>query len=142
MNSPEFVLWYINKLYIFTGSKLKIKYTNDSLLFDVFVNDVKSSLDMSVVDDKEIYHFLYSWFSSKQNEAKNDLLDYIKFKYKVTLGPTKWEISKMNNKPVEIYDIILDVKKQYDSEFVRNVVKSWFENEVLKTSEKIILDFN
>jgi hypothetical protein len=142
MNTPEFVLWYINKLYIFTGTKLTIKYSRDNVSFSTFVSDVKSSLNINTVDKKQINSFLHSWYLSKQEEAKNDLLDYIKFKYKVTLGPTNWEICKMNNKTVKIYDIILDVKKQYDKEFVQNVVEEWFKNEVIKTSEKIILNFD
>jgi hypothetical protein len=142
MNTPEFVLWYINKLYIFTGTKLTIKYSRDNVSFSTFVSDIKSSLNINTVDKKQINSFLHSWYLSKQEEAKNDLLDYIKFKYKVTLGPTNWEISKMNNKIIKVNDIILDVKKQYDKEFIENVVEEWFKNEVIKTSEKIILNFD
>lgn len=142
MNTPEFVLWYINKLYIFTGTKLTIKYSRDNVSFSTFVSDIKSSLNITTVDKKQINSFLHSWYLSKQEEAKNDLLDYIKFKYKVTLGPTNWEISKMNNKIIKVNDIILDVKKQYDKEFIENVVEEWFKNEIIKTSEKIILNFD
>jgi hypothetical protein len=142
MNTPEFVLWYINKLYIFTGTKLTIKYSRDNVSFSTFVSDIKSSLNINTVDKKQINSFLHSWYLSKQEEAKNDLLDYIKFKYKVTLGPTNWEISKMNNKIIKVNDIILDVKKQYDKEFIENVVEEWFKNEIIKTSEKIILNFD
>lgn len=142
MNNSEFVLWYIDKLYLFTGSTLKRKYSIDVLTFSEFVGEVKSSLNISIVDKKEMYSFLHTWYSNKKKEAKIDLLDYIRFKYKVTLGPTNWVISNMKNKTVKISDVINDVKKQYDSDFIKEVVEEWFENEIINISEKLILNFN
>lgn len=142
MNVSEFVLWYVNKIYMFTGSKIKIKYSDDYISFSEFVGNVKSSLNISIVDNKDMYTFLSSWYLLKQKEGKNDLLDYIRFKYKVTLGDTNWEIMTMNNKPVKISDIVLNIKNKYDSDFVEKVVKYWFENEIISASEKLISNFN
>lgn len=142
MTKEEFILWYIKKVYIFTGSSLKRQYSVDVLSFSEFVGEVKSSLNINIVDKKEIYGFLYTWYLNKKKEAKIDLIDYIRFKYKVTLGPTNWEISNMKNKMVKITDVINDIKKQYDPDFIKEVVEEWFENEIINISEKLILNFN
>ena len=142
MSNSEFVLWYIDKLYLFTGSSLKRKYSIDTLTFSEFVGEVKSSLGVNIVDRNDMYNFLYNWYSNKKKEAKIDLLDYIKFKYKVALGPTNWEINNMGNKQIKIKDIVHDLKKQYDLDFISEVVEEWFENEIINISEKLILNFN
>lgn len=142
MTDSEFILWYIEKHYLFTGSKFKTKYINEEpITYIQLINNIINSLAIEKIDNKSLYDFLYNWYLDKQNESKLDILDFIKFKYKVTLGYRSWQLSQMNGKPTTIDKIILDFKGKYDKDFISNIINNWYENQVIEYSEKIILDF-
>jgi len=139
MTDYEFVLWYINKHYLFLGSKFKLKYNiSNPIDFYEFLNNVGSSLAIKTDD---LHLFLMGWKNQKIKEYKTDILDFIKYKYKVKLGNTNWIISTMSGKQVSKTEIYNVLKNKYDYDFLENILDDWFENEIIKISEKTILNF-
>lgn len=142
MTDEEFVFWYIKKIYIFTGLKFRKKYLNDEVTIINIIEDVRYSLSIDKLNNKTISKELLDWYNKEQKNANNDILDYIRFKYKVTLGPTSWVISRMNGTTIKQKDIVSDLKGKYDSEFIKNIVSQWFENELIRITEQSTLHFN
>ena len=140
----EFVLWYINKHYFFTGLKFKTKYSNeDTFSYGEFFNRITTSLAIDTLDNKEILNdSINKWYRRLQIEAKTDILDFIKYKYKVRLGFRNWEMVTMSGKIITIDNIIRDLKGKYDKDFVEPIIEQWFENQVIIEGEKIMLKFN
>jgi hypothetical protein len=139
MTDYEFVLWYINKHYLFLGSKFKLKYNiSNPIDFYEFLNNVGCSLAIKTDD---LHLFLMGWKNQKIKEYKTDILDFIKYKYKVKLGNTNWIISTMSGKQVSKTEIYNVLKNKYDYDFLENILDDWFENEIIKISEKTILNF-
>ena len=138
MTDSEFVLWYINKHYLFTGTKFKQKYliNEDSLTFSRLYRNVSDSIAIYKVEDKPLYDFLNNWYIDKINSAKLDIFDYLKFKYKVILGPTNWSIAKMSGQIINVNEIINELsKKNYDKEFLSEILEEWFDNEMIRITE-------
>ena len=48
----------------------------------------------------------------------------------------------MNGTIIKQKDIVLDLKGKYDSEFIKNIVSQWFENELIRITEQSTLHFN
>jgi hypothetical protein len=144
MTESEFVLWYVNKHYLFTGSKFKYKYTLDEITisFDILYRDTNSSMSIDKVDGELLYDFMLNWYRVSEKNAKIDVLDFLKYKYKVTLGPKNWVIAKMSGKIVSTNDIISELKKHYDKEFLVSTIENWFENEMIRITETSTLHFN
>jgi hypothetical protein len=142
MTDEEFVFWYIKKICIFTGLKFRKKYLNDEVTIINIIEDVRYSLSIDKLNNKTISKELLDWYNKEQKNANNDILDYIRFKYKVTLGPTSWVISRMNGTIIKKKDIVSDLKGKYDSEFIKNIVSQWFENELIRITEQSTLHFN
>jgi len=141
MTNHEFVLWYINKHYLFLGSKFKLKYnTGEEIDFYTFFSNIESSLALKNIKDFNL-DFIHSWKNEKIKEYKNDILDYIKYKFKVRLGYTNWEISTMSGKKVDKKTIFNELKNKYDYDFLEKIIDDWFETEIIKTSESTILNF-
>jgi hypothetical protein len=143
MTESEFVLWYVNKHYLFNGLTMRYKYQHDnhSINFNSFCDKVKKSISIDILDGESLNNYLLSWFKNKQIEAKSDILDYIKYKYKVTLGPTSWVISKLNGKIVNECDIITCFKQKYENEFIERIIIDWYENEMIRITETSTLHF-
>lgn len=139
----NFVLWYINKHYFFTGSKFKTKYVNgESLSYNEFFDRITNSLALDILDNKRLLsNSIYEWYRKIQIESKIDILDFIKYKYKIRLGFRNWEIATMSGKTITIDNIVKDLKGKYDKEFIEPIIDEWFENQVINQSEKIILNF-
>lgn len=140
----EFVLWYINKHYLFTGLKFKTKYTNEEpFSYGEFFSRITSSLALDTLDNKKLLgESINKWYRSLQIEAKNDVLDFVKYKYKIRLGFRNWEIATMSGKTITIDNIIRDLKGKYDKDFIEPIIEQWFENQVIIEGEKIMLKFN
>jgi len=143
MTDIEFVLWYINKNYLFNGSTMRYKYQHGEtpFYFHSFHDRIKESTAIEKLDDKSLHDYLYVWFKTKQDEAKYDILDYIRYKYKVTLGPTNWVISTLGGEIVNTSDIIKCFKNKYDKEFIVPIVEDWYENELIRITETSTLHF-
>jgi hypothetical protein len=139
----NFVLWYINKHYFFTGSKFKTKYVNgESFSYNEFFDRITNSLALDTLDNKRLLsNSIYEWYRKTQIESKIDILDFIKYKYKIRLGFRNWEIATMSGKTITIDNIVKDLKGKYDKEFIEPIIDEWFENQVINQSEKIILNF-
>lgn len=141
MNNHEFILWYINKHYLFLGSKFKLKYnTGEEIDFHTFFSNVESSLALSNISGFNL-SFINNWKTEKIKEYKRDILDFIKYKYKVILGPTNWSISTMSGKIINKEMIFTQLKSKYDYDFLEKIIDEWFENEIIKVSEATILNF-
>ena len=143
MTDSEFVLWYINKNYLFNGSTMRYKYQHGEtpFYFNTFHDMVKESTTIEKIGNKSLHDYLYSWFKAKQDEAKYDILDYIKYKYKVTLGPTNWAISTLGGKIVTIGEVVNCFKNKYDKTFTIPVVEEWYENELIRITETSTMHF-
>jgi hypothetical protein len=143
MTESEFVLWYVNKHYLFTGSKFKYKYTLDetSISFAKLYRNINDSIAIDKVDGELLYDFMLNWYTVNEKNAKIDVLDFLKYKYKVTLGPTNWVISKMSGKIVNTNNIISELNKHYDIEFLATTIEDWFENEMIRITETSTLHF-
>jgi hypothetical protein len=143
MSDSEFLLWYINKIYLFTGSEIKYKYLVDDEPLSIYeVNEnIKYSLNITDSTNKS-FNILKKWYDDLKYLATEDVIDFIKFKYKVSLGPTNWEITNFSGKKVTIEDIYIGLRGKYDEKFIKNIVNHWFENEIIKVSEDMILRFN
>jgi hypothetical protein len=143
MNDSEFLLWYINKIYLFTGSEIKYKYLVDEQPLSIYeVNEnVKYSLNIRGSSD-DCFTILKKWYNDLRHYATEDLIDFIKYKYKVTLGPRSWDIANLKGKKVTTKDICADLNGKYDEKFIKDVVDYWFDNEVIRVSEEMILKFN
>jgi hypothetical protein len=143
MTESEFVLWYVNKHYLFTGSKFKYKYTLDetSISFAILYRNINDSIAIDKVDGELLYDFMLNWYTVNEKNAKIDVLDFLKYKYKVTLGPTNWVISKMSGKIVNTNNIISELNKHYDIEFLATTIEDWFENEMIRITETSTLHF-
>ena len=141
MSESEFVTWYINKIYIFTGTNFKRKYTYDNITLYQLSNEIKSSLRMDKVSGNDILSFISNMFRNKKMEYKLDTLDYIRLKYKIVLGYRNWEIVTLSGEPVDEVKIVSDLKHKYDLEFISEIVDEWFENEIVNLTEKSILQF-
>jgi hypothetical protein len=143
MSDTEFLLWYINKIYLFTGSEIKYKYLLDEEPLSIYeVNEnVKYSLNITDSPD-ECFTILKKWYNDLRYYATEDLVDFIKYKYKITLGPRSWEIINLKGKKVTTKDICVDLRGKYDENFIKKVVDDWFDNEVIRVSEEMILKFN
>jgi len=139
----EFVLWYINKHYLFTGSKFRTKYMNEDLFsYNVLFDRITSSLALDNLDNKQsLANSINDWYRKHQFEAKIDVLDFIKYKYKIKLGFTNWQIVTMSGKTITIDNIVKDLKGKYDKDFIEPIVDEWFENQVIAHSEKFMLNF-
>ena len=139
----NFVLWYINKHYFFTGSKFKTKYVNgESFSYNEFFDRITNSLALDTLDNKNLLsNSIYEWYRKIRIESKIDILDFIKYKYKIRLGFRNWEIATMSGKTITIDNIVKDLKGKYDKEFIEPIIDEWFENQVINQSEKIILNF-
>lgn len=140
----KFVLWYINKHYLFTGFKFKTKYTNEEpFSYGEFFNRITTSLAIDTLDNKEILNdSINKWYRRLQIESKTDILDFVKYKYKVRLGFRNWEMVTMSGKIITIDNIIRDLKDKYDKDFIEPIIEQWFENQVIIEGEKIMLKFN
>jgi hypothetical protein len=143
MSDSEFVLWYVNKHYLFTGLKFKYKYhiKDNHITFGQLCDNVSNSTAINKIEDKTLHGFLLKWYNNKQIEAKLDALDFIKYKYKVTLGPRSWEIAKLSGKLVKKDDIVKDLNKKYDSDFIINLIDEWFDTEMIRITETSTLHF-
>lgn len=139
----EFVLWYINKHYLFTGLKFKTKYVNEEpFSYGEFFSKITNSLALDNLDNKEtLADSINKWYKKLQIEAKTDVLDFVKYKYKIRLGFRNWEITTMSGKTITVDNIVKDLKYKYDKDFVETIIDKWFENQVINQSEKIILNF-
>jgi hypothetical protein len=139
----NFVLWYINKHYFFTGTKFKTKYANaETFSYDEFLYIITYSLALDTLDNKRLLsNSIYEWYCKSQIEYKIDILDFIKYKYKIRLGFRNWEISSMTGKTITIDNIVKDLKGKYDKEFIKPIIDEWLENQIINQSEKIILNF-
>lgn len=144
MSDSEFVLWYVNKHYLFTGLKFKYKYhiKDNHITFGQLCDNVSNSTAINKIENKTLHEFLLKWYNNKQIEAKLDALDFIKYKYKVTLGPTSWEIAKLSGKLVRKDEIVKDLNKKYDYEFIINLIDEWFDKEMIRITETSTLHFN
>ena len=120
MSNSEFLLWYINKVYLFTGTKIKYKFMvgEEPLTLYELKENIQYSLNISDSDKKITSELINKWYSDLKYYATEDVMDFIKFKYKVKLGPTNWEISNLKGKKVSTKDIELDLKGKYDEEFL------------------------
>jgi hypothetical protein len=143
MSDSEFVLWYVNKHYLFTGLKFKYKYliNENNISFSEFSDNISISTGLTKIGNKTLREFLSGWYNDKKLEAKLDALDFIKYKYKVTLGPTNWVIAKLSGQIIKKDDIIKDFKKKYDHNFISNLVDEWFDNEMIRITENSTLHF-
>lgn len=142
MTDSEFILWYINKNYLFTGLKFKYKYSiKDDFTISQLYRNVLDAIPIDMVEGKPLYDFIFNWYSIKLNDSKMDVFDFLKFKYKVTLGQTSWVITKMSGQPVTIDDIIVMLNKNYDDEFLKSTIGEWYENEMIKITEQSMLHF-
>lgn len=142
MTDSEFILWYINKNYLFTGLKFKYKYCiKDDFTISQLYRNVLDAIPIDMVEGKPLYDFIFNWYSIKLNDSKMDIFDFLKFKYKVTLGQTSWVITKMSGQPVTIDDIIVMLNKNYDDEFLKSTIGEWYENEMIKITEQSMLHF-
>ena len=144
MSDSEFVLWYVNKHYLFTGLKFKYKYhiKDNHITFGQLCDNVSNSTAINKIENKTLHEFLLKWYNNKQIEAKLDALDFIKYKYKVTLGPTSWDIAKLSGKLVRKDEIVKDLNKKYDYEFIINLIDEWFDKEMIRITETSTLHFN
>jgi hypothetical protein len=144
MSNSEFLLWYINKVYLFTGTKIKYKFMvgEEPLTLYELKENIQYSLNISDSDKKTSSELINKWYSDLKYHATEDVMDFIKFKYKVKLGPRYWEIVNLKGKKVSTKDIQLDLKGKYDEEFLKTVVDKWFENEVIRVSEDMMLRFD
>ena len=144
MSDSEFVLWYVNKHYLFTGLKFKYKYhiKDNHITFGQLCDNVSNSTAINKIENKTLHEFLLKWYNNKQIEAKLDALDFIKYKYKVTLGPTSWEIAKLSGKLVRKDEIVKDLNKKYDYDFIINLINEWFDKEMIRITETSTLHFN
>jgi hypothetical protein len=143
MSDSEFVLWYVNKHYLFTGLKFKYKYhiKDNDITFGQLCDNVSSSIAINKIENQTLHQFLLKWYNNKRIEAKLDTLDFIKYKYKVTLGPRSWEIAKLSGKIVKKDDIVKDLNKKYDYNFIINLIDEWFDNEMVRITETSTLHF-
>lgn len=142
MTDSEFILWYINKNYLFTGLKFKYKYSiKDDFSISQLYRNVLDAIPIDMVEGKPLYDFILNWYSIKLNDSKMDVFDFLKFKYKVTLGQTSWVITKMSGQLVTIDDIIVMLNKNYDDEFLKSTIGEWYENEMIKITEQSMLHF-
>lgn len=143
MNDSDFIFWYVNKHYLFTGIGFKYKYliNENHINFDKFYNNILNSTGINKIGNKTLREFLFKWYNTKISEAKLDILDYIKYKYKVTLGPTNWVIAKMSGEIIKKSDIAIDLNKKYDSKLITNLSEQWFDGELIRITENSTLHF-
>lgn len=143
MKDSDFVLWYVNKHYLFTGIGFKYKYliNENHINFNKFYNNILNSTGINKIGNKTLREFLFKWYNTKISEAKLDILDYIKYKYKVTLGPTNWVITKMSGEIIKKSDIAIDLNKKYDSKLITNLIEQWFDDELIRITENSTLHF-
>jgi len=143
MSESEFLLYYIDKKYICIGDKFRLKYVNDEPFgYHYFLGDLKYSLGFDKINGKPISEFLSTWYAQLIKDFENDILDFIRFKYKVKLGYTNWVISDFKNGEIKIKEIILKFKGKYSHDFTEKIINDWFVNEIVSISEKTILNFN
>lgn len=144
MVDSKFVLNYLNNIYLFTGTEIKYKYFLDEEPLNLYqlIDNLKYSLHISDIDGKPISEFIHKWYMQLKKEATDDVLDFIKFKYKIILGSRNWEIIDFKGKKFKINDLELDLNKKYDENFLNDVINDWFDNEIIRLSEKMILTFD
>lgn len=143
MSDSEFLLWYINKIYLFTGSEIKYKYLVDEEPLNIYKLNENIRYSLNITDStNQSFAILKKWYDDLRYSATEDIIDFIKFKYKVALGPTNWEITNFKGKKVTTKDICTQLRGKYDEKFIKNTVDHWFENEIIKVSEDMILRFD
>jgi hypothetical protein len=108
------------------------------------IDDVVKDINKFVIIGYQFIrlYLLDKFYNNKQIEAKLDVLDFIKYKYKVTLGPTSWEIAKLSGKLVNKDELFKDLNKKYDYDFIINLIDEWFDNEMIRITETSTLHFN
>jgi hypothetical protein len=141
-NNEEFVIWYLNKLYLCKGKKIYYKFliNEESLTLYQLKENIHYSLGFN--DIKTTDKLINNWYQTIINSFKGDILDYLKFKYKVILGSNSWWIVNFKGVKTPINDIKLELIKKYDNGFLDEIIDEWFDNEVVKISESLMFKFD
>jgi hypothetical protein len=141
-NKEEFVIWYLNKLYLCKGQKIYYKFliNEESLTLYQLKENIHYSLGFN--DIKTTDNLINNWYQTIINSFKDDILDYLKFKYKVILGSNSWWIVNFKGDKTSINDIKLELIKKYDNDFLDEIIDEWFDNEVIKLSESLMFKFD
>jgi hypothetical protein len=143
MTESEFLFYYINKKYVCLGDGFRLKYLNDEPFgYYYFLDDLKYSLGFDEINNKPISELVKTWHNQLIKDFENDILDYIRFKYKVKLGYRNWVICDFKGKEIEIKDIVYEFKSKYSYSFIEKIINNWFVNECVRISEQTILNFN
>jgi hypothetical protein len=143
MDDAEFVMWYVNKHYIFTGTKFKYRFLINELPITINeLNDnISNSISIKHVGSETLYNFLIDWYNKERLKYKLDILDFLRFKYKVSLGLRSWIISDFKNKEVKKNDIFNFLSKNYDKDFIDEVINYWVDNEMIMITESTTIRF-
>lgn len=142
----DFIDWYVNKHFYFFGDKVYYKYYHHEEAMGVytFIGIVKDNLGVDLKSDSGINldDYLHDLIKDVKGRTEKDIIDFLKFKYKVKLGIRSWDIVTFSGKIVTIDDVCSSYKQTLNVEFVKSVVEKWFENEMISSAEKIILNFD
>lgn len=138
MNDIEFIDWFFNKRYLFFGEQIKYKFNNQIIKSLI---DLISEVEYSIGSNNNIKEYIISKYNDYILEAKNDINDFLNFKYKVSIDRFGWNITNKLGKPIKPLDIVNQLNKKYNDEFILKVIDDWFDNRIIEQSEKNMLDF-
>jgi hypothetical protein len=140
----EFVDWYVDKYFYFFGDKVCYKYLHHEESMNVykFIEIVKYNIGNNLKLEVDFNDYLFGLVKSSRDKTEKDIIDFLKFKYKVKLGIRSWDIVTFSGNIVTIDDVCSTYKQGLNVEFVKSVVEKWFENEIISSAEKIILNFD
>lgn len=136
----EFIDWYLDKHYIFSGGKVYHKFNvNQTPLFkyeivEMFCNVIPSNKD--VVDK-----YVRDKIESNIKKNKEDIINFLNYNYKVKLGHRSWDIVNLRGKIITIDNIVQSYKYEINKGYVKKIISQWFEDEMINQTEKIIIDF-
>lgn len=140
----DFLDWYVNKHYIFSGDLIYIKFNTYEapITAHQFIIDITSIFGCDILDNGlSINEYVRSIIKSNSDNLKKDILDYLKFKFKVSLGPRSWLITDFSGKEFTIEDVCKSYKGCLNHKFLGIIVNNWFEETMITKSEAIILKF-
>jgi hypothetical protein len=143
MDDAEFVMWYVNKHYIFTGTKFKYHFliNEPPITINELNDNISNSISIKHVGSETLYNFLIDWYNKERLKYKLDILDFLRFNYKVSLGLRSWIISDFKNKEVKKNDIFNFLSKNYDKDFIDEVINYWVDNEMIMITESTTIRF-
>ncbi len=142
MDDIEFIDWFFNKRYLFFGEHIKYKFNNQIIKsVNNLILEVEYSIGSNNNNNNNIKEYIISKYNHYISESKNDINDFLNFKYKVSINNFGWNITNRLGTIIERSTIINQLNKKYNDDFIIKVIDDWFDDKIITETKKNMLKF-